>query len=115
MSTARSLLPEVLGQVRSVAARYGDVLARPGALDFFLPAVLARLGVAMTGLGLLFSTQHASGSFAVAGAATGSFAVAEAAAGPQIARLVDRWGQAVTVPATWSSIVEPSPFAGNGK
>jgi hypothetical protein len=51
----------------------------------------------MTGLGLLFSMHYASGSYALAGVATGVFAAAEAAAGPQIARLVDRCGQTVTV------------------
>jgi len=98
MTTARTLLPTALMPLRSATARYGSVLHQPGALAFFLPAALARLGVAMTGLGLLFSIQHATGSFAVAGGATGAFAIAEAAAGPQIARLVDRWGQTVTVP-----------------
>ncbi|WIE62103.1 MFS transporter [Curtobacterium sp. MCLR17_032] len=99
MATAHAPSSFLLGAIRSARSRYGGVLRRPGALGFFLPAALARLGVAMTGLGLLFSVQHASGSFAVAGAATGSFAVAEAAVGPQVARLVDRWGQSVTVPA----------------
>ncbi|WIB67393.1 MFS transporter [Curtobacterium sp. MCBD17_035] len=98
MTTARSLLSSVLGPFRSTGARYGRVLDHPGALAFFLPAAVARLGVAMTGLGLLFSIQHASGSFAVAGASTAGFSIAEAVAGPQVARLVDRWGQTVTVP-----------------
>lgn len=99
MATAHAPSSFLLGAIRSARSRYGGVLRRPGALGFFLPAALARLGVAMTGLGLLFSVQHASGSFAVAGAATGSFAVAEAAVGPQVASFVDRWGQTVTVPA----------------
>lgn len=99
MATARVLLPAALRLLGSATARYGRVLSQPGALAFVLPAAAARLGVAMTGLGLLFSTQHATGSFAVAGGATGAFAIAEAAAGPQVARLVDRWGQTATVPA----------------
>jgi predicted MFS family arabinose efflux permease len=99
MATAHAPSSLLLGAVRSARSRYGDVLRRPGALGFFLPAALARLGVAMTGLGLLFSVQHGAGSFATAGAATGTFAVAEAVVGPQIARLVDRWGQTWTVPA----------------
>jgi predicted MFS family arabinose efflux permease len=98
MATAHAPSSLLLGAIRSARSRYGGVLRHPGALGFFLPAALARLGVAMTGLGLLFSVQHASGSFALAGAATGSFAVAEAVVGPQVARLVDRWGQTVTVP-----------------
>lgn len=98
MTTARSIPPSILGPFRSAASRYRGVLGHPGAPQFFLAAALARLGVAMTGLGLLFSIQHATGSFAVAGAATGAFALAEAVVGPQIARLIDRWGQTTTVP-----------------
>ncbi|OAN33738.1 hypothetical protein A4X17_14980 [Plantibacter sp. H53] len=98
MTTARSFPPSILGHFRSAARRYRGVLGHPGAPRFFLAAALARLGVAMTGLGLLFSIQHATGSFAAAGAATGAFALAEAVIGPQIARLTDRWGQTATVP-----------------
>ncbi|WP_052129236.1 hypothetical protein [Clavibacter michiganensis] len=98
MTTARPRLSVIGGSVRSPAAGYGRVLALPGARGFFVAAVVARLGVAMTGLGLLFSVQHASGSYAVSGAATGVFAAAEAVAGPQVARLVDRWGQGATLP-----------------
>ncbi|WP_086472860.1 hypothetical protein [Plantibacter elymi (nom. nud.)] len=98
MTTARSIPPSILGPVCAAASRYRGVLVRPGAPQFFLAAALARLGVAMTGLGLLFSIQHATGSFAVAGAGTGAFALAEAVVGPQIARLIDRWGQTATVP-----------------
>lgn len=98
MTTARSFPPSIPGPFHSAASRYRGVLGRPGAPQFFLAAALARLGVAMTGLGLLFSIQHATGSFAAAGAATGAFALAEAVVGPQIARLIDRWGQTATVP-----------------
>lgn len=98
MTTARSRLRSVLDPIRSPAQRYGGVIRRPGAIGFFTTAAVARLGVAMTGLGLLYSVQHATGSFAIAGAATGAFAVAEAVAGPQVARLIDRWGQTRVVP-----------------
>lgn len=91
MTTARFRL-------RSPAQRYAEVLRLPGAKAFFTTAAIARLGVAMTGLGLLFSVQHATGSFATAGAATGGFAVAEAVVGPQVARLIDRWGQTRVIP-----------------
>lgn len=80
-------------RLRSSAQQYGGVIRRPGALAFFTTAAIARLGVAMTGLGLLFSVHSATGSYAVAGAAAGGFAVAEAGAGPQVARLIDRWGR----------------------
>lgn len=98
MTTARSLLSSTIDLLRWPARRYGRVIRRPGAVAFFTTAAVARLGVAMTGLGLLFSVQDAAGSFAVAGAATGAFALAEAVAGPQVARLIDRWGQTRVVP-----------------
>jgi predicted MFS family arabinose efflux permease len=98
MTTARSRLRSTLDLIRSPARRYSGVIRRPGAIAFFTTAAVARLGVAMTGLGLLFSVRDATGSFAVAGAATGAFAVAEAVAGPQVARLIDRWGQTRIVP-----------------
>jgi len=99
MATARSRPSPRTSSVRSLAGRYGGILALPGAPGLVISASAARLGVAMTGLGLLLSVQHASGSYAVAGAATGVFAAAEAVVGPQLARLVDRWGQGATVPA----------------
>ena len=98
MTTARSFSLALLRPFRAVAARYGRVLALPGAAGFVVPAAVARLGVAMTGLGLLFSMHAASGSYAVAGAATAVFAAAESIVGPQVARGVDRWGQTATVP-----------------
>jgi predicted MFS family arabinose efflux permease len=54
----------------------------------------------MSGLAVLWAVQGASGSFGHAGAATGAFAVADALAGPQIGRLVDRWGQRRVMPVT---------------
>ncbi len=83
--------------------RYVLVLSRPYAWRFFLPASFGRLGVAMTGLGLLWLVQSSTASFAVAGAVTGSFAVAEALVGPQSARLVDRFGQGRALPPILAS------------
>lgn len=73
--------------------RYRLTLGAPGAVRFFLPAATARLGVAMSSLAVLWAVRGSTHSFAPAGAATGAFAIADAAVGPQIARLIDRWGQ----------------------
>lgn len=78
---------------------YRQLLALPGALGFFTAASAGRVGVAATGLGLVWLVHGASGSFAAAGAAVGAFAVAEAVASPQVARAVDRWGQTLVLPA----------------
>jgi MFS family permease len=80
----------------------GRIFLVPGVVRFFAPAVVARLGVAMTGLAVFWAVRGASGSFGPAGAATGAFAIADAVVGPQIGRLVDRWGQRRVVPVTTS-------------
>jgi MFS family permease len=54
----------------------------------------------MTGLGIVWLVHGSTGSYAAAGSVTGGFAVAEAVAGPQVARLIDRFGQTRMLPLT---------------
>jgi hypothetical protein len=75
------------------SATYRTLLRTPGAAAFFLTAAVGRVGIAMTGLGIVWLVHARTGSYATAGLVTGGFAVAEAAAGPQLARLIDRFGQ----------------------
>ncbi|MCX5399523.1 MFS transporter [Streptomyces sp. NBC_00102] len=75
------------------SASYRSALRTPGAAAFFLAAAPARVGVAMTGLGLVWLVHTETGSFGAAGLVTGAFAVAEALVGPLVARLMDRYGQ----------------------
>lgn len=84
-------------------ARYRAVLSLPGAVGFFAAAAVARLGVAMTILGVLWAVRGATGSFASAGVTTAVFALADATAGPQVARLVEDRGQRRVLP--WSVAV----------
>ncbi|NIZ89867.1 MFS transporter [Kineococcus rubinsiae] len=77
---------------------YRVLLRLPGAALFAATAAAGRIGIAMTGLGLLLLVRERSGSFATAGAVVAAFAVAEALLGPQVARLVDRWGQSRVLP-----------------
>ena len=84
-------------------ARYRAVLSLPGAAAFFATAAVARLGVAMTILGVLWAVRGATGSFASAGVTTAVFALADATAGPQVARLVEGRGQRRVLP--WSVAV----------
>ncbi|WP_158207725.1 MFS transporter, partial [Clavibacter michiganensis] len=72
---------------------YLAVLALPGALRVFLPAMLGRLSFAMVALALLLLVQARTGSFAAAGLATGAFGLANVLASPVRARLVDAHGQ----------------------
>src|SRR6202000_121116 len=79
-------------------ARYQAVLALPGTKAFFGAAAVARLGVAMTSLGVLWAVRGSTGSFAAAGTSAAVFAMAEALAGPQVARLVEERGQHLVLP-----------------
>ena len=75
------------------SATYRTVLRTPGAAAFFLTAAVGRVGIAMTSLGIVWLVHARTGSYATAGLVTGGFAVTEAVAGPQLARLMDRFGQ----------------------
>ncbi|MEU9246428.1 MFS transporter [Streptomyces sp. NPDC048385] len=78
----------------SASVKYRNLLRTPGAAAFFLPSVVGRVGIAMTGIGIVWLVHARTGSYAAAGLVTGGFAVADAVAGPQIGRLADRFGQA---------------------
>ncbi|MET7520372.1 MFS transporter [Streptomyces sp. NPDC005480] len=82
----------------SASANYRTLLRTSGAAAFFLPAAVGRLGIAMTGIGIVWLVHARTGSYAAAGLVTGGFAVADAVAGPQIGRLIDRFGQARILP-----------------
>jgi hypothetical protein len=79
-------------------ASYRTLLRAPGAAAFFLTAAAGRVGIAMTSLGIVWLVHARTGSYATAGLVTGGFAVAEASAGPQLARLIDRFGQSRVLP-----------------
>ena len=74
------------------------MLRTPGAAAFFLAAAAGRVGIAMTGLGLVWLLHARTGSYGTAGLAAAGFALAEALIGPQLARLVDRFGQTRVLP-----------------
>ena len=80
------------------SATYRTLLCAPGAGAFFLTAAIGRVGIAMTSLGIVWLVHARTGSYATAGLVTGGFAVAEAVAGPQLARLIERFGQSRVLP-----------------
>ncbi len=80
------------------ATGYGSVLRTPGAAPFFLTAAVGRVGIAMTGLGLIWLLHARTGSYGTAGLAAAGFALAEALIGPHLARLIDRFGQTRVLP-----------------
>ncbi|HCX84457.1 MAG TPA: MFS transporter [Micrococcales bacterium] len=75
---------------------YREVLSKPGAWKFSLAGLFARLPISMVGIGivLMLSDQRLYGSYGLAGQVSGVFVVAQAVAAPQIAKLIDRYGQA---------------------
>jgi len=77
---------------------YRLALRTPGAARFFGAACPARLGIAMTGLGIVWLVHWRTNSYGSAGIVTGGFAVSEAVIGPQVARLIDRFGQTRVLP-----------------
>jgi MFS family permease len=86
------------------------VLIVPGARALFVSAVPARIGVAMTNLGLLWLVRWGTDSYAAAGIVTGVFAVTSALAAPLFGRLSARFGQArVLVP---TALVHAGAIAG---
>jgi MFS family permease len=96
-------VPVLSGRIRTPERQqsgYSAALQTPGAWKFYLAAAPARIGIAMTGLGIVWLVHGSTGSYAVAGTVTGGFAVAEAIGGPQVARLIDRYGQSRMLPIT---------------
>ena len=80
------------------ATGYRSLLRTPGAAAFFFTAAAGRVGIAMTGLGLVWLLHARTGSYGTAGLAAAGFALAEALIGPQLARLIDRFGQTRVLP-----------------
>src|SRR5699024_1650081 len=89
----------------------------PGALKFSLAGLVARMPVAVLGLGIVLFIQGVSGSYGLAGIVTAVYMIVQALAGPGIARFVDRYGQArVMTPIVIIHLVSLPPriFAGLG-
>jgi len=73
---------------------YRDVLARPGALAFSATGLVARLPMSMVGIGIVLMVSALYDSYGLAGRVSAAVVIAQAVGGPQLARLVDRHGQA---------------------
>ncbi len=80
------------------AGSYRDVLTLPRALPTFGFALVGRLSYGLLPISLLFTVQHATHSFATAGAATAALGLTSFVL-PFKSRLVDRHGQARVLPA----------------
>jgi predicted MFS family arabinose efflux permease len=76
-----------------VIATYRRVLSVPGALRFSVAGVLARLPVAMMGIGIVLLVTEHTGSYAAGGRLTAVYVVGNAVGAMPVARLVDSLGQ----------------------
>lgn len=84
---------------------YRVVLADPAARAFSLAALVARLPISMTGIGIVLLVSLESGSFGRAGLVTGAGTMTAAVSAPLWGRAVDRLGQAsvlVTASLVWT-------------
>ncbi|MDQ3735792.1 MAG: MFS transporter [Actinomycetota bacterium] len=73
---------------------YAALLRVSGAFSFSSMGFLARLPISMTGLGAVLLVAAETGRYGIAGAVAGVLALSFALISPQVARLVDRLGQA---------------------
>jgi MFS family permease len=77
----------------SGTAAYRQVLTIPGAVSFSTAGLIARMPIAMIGLGIVLLVSDRTGSYSVAGAVSASYIAANAVLAVPLARLVDRLGQ----------------------
>ncbi|MCU1395777.1 MAG: putative arabinose efflux permease, family [Ilumatobacteraceae bacterium] len=85
-------MTEVESAVSGLGA-YREVLRIPGAARFSASGAIARLPLAMIGLGAVLMLSGLDRSYSLAGVVAGTIAVFQGLAGPRIGRLADRIGQ----------------------
>ncbi|MDQ4038468.1 MAG: MFS transporter [Actinomycetota bacterium] len=73
---------------------YASLLRVSGAFSFSSMGFLARMPISMTGLGAVLLIAGETGRYGVAGIIAGVLALSFAIISPQVARMVDRFGQA---------------------
>jgi MFS family permease len=85
------------GSVRVVLAPYRDLFTVPGTLKFAVAGFVARLPISMVGIGIVLLISSTTGSYGIAGAVAALYSLAASLVGPQVARLVDKYGQATVL------------------
>jgi MFS family permease len=79
--------------------RYRTVLADSGAWRFSLAALVGRLPISVSTLGIVLLVTGVGGSYALAGALSAAFTIANGVSSVVQGRLLDRLGQSVVLPA----------------
>ncbi|ANW17617.1 MFS transporter [Streptomyces clavuligerus] len=83
---------------------YRAIFTAPGTKRFSAAGLFGRMPLAMMGIGIVTMVSQITGRYGIAGALSATAALSMAVLGPQISRLVDRYGQArVLRPAALAS------------
>lgn len=72
---------------------YSEIFKAPGAKAFSAAGFVARVPMSMVTLGIVTMLSEARGEYWLAGAVAAVFALSSAVVAPQVARLIDRYGQ----------------------
>jgi MFS family permease len=84
-----------------VLSTYRRIFDAPGSLAFSAAGFVSRMPLSMVGIGIVTMLSTLRGDYGLAGAVSATLAMSAAALGPQVSRLVDRFGQTrVILPAT---------------
>lgn len=78
---------------------YREIFSARGAAGFSAAGFVARLPIAMVGIGIVTMLSQLRGDYGLAGALSAVFALAYAAITPLVSRAVDRFGQRAVLPA----------------
>ncbi|MET8810458.1 MFS transporter [Streptomyces sp. NPDC004549] len=85
---------------------YRALFAEPGTKGFAAAGLVGRMPLSMMGIGVITMISQLTGRYGLAGALTATIALSAAVLGPQISRLVDRYGQRrVLRPATLVALI----------
>jgi MFS family permease len=72
---------------------YRAIFRPPGARAFSAAGLVGRMPLSMLGIGIVTMVSQVTGRYGLAGALTAVLALSGAVCGPQVSRLVDRYGQ----------------------
>ncbi|NEE35230.1 MFS transporter, partial [Streptomyces sp. SID7982] len=72
---------------------YRAIFSAPGTKGFSAAGFLGRMPLSMMGIGVVTMISQLTGRYGLAGALSATLAMSAAVCGPQVSRLVDRYGQ----------------------
>ncbi|MFF7155194.1 MFS transporter [Streptomyces sp. NPDC008139] len=76
-----------------MSSPYRAIFTAPGTKAFSAAGLIGRMPLSMLGIGIVTMISQVTGRYGLAGALAAALALSGAAIGPQISRLVDRYGQ----------------------